>query len=235
MGLKVGSSCWERSRNPHTHTQTEALLSLCWPSRPMGIKGLFPFLSENAPLAIKETKLEAMTGRTLAIDASMCLYQFIVAVRLGEGQSNLTNEAGEVTSHIQGFLTRTIRLLEAGIKPVFVFDGKPPELKRGTLAERQEQKRAADSDLEAALACDRERWRALKEAEKELRDLRAYEVGLPRKHRKVVNGALEAVCEMRRLAEPRALAKERLVMRRVVRLDNSTTTAGGERRENQSP
>ena len=49
----------------------------------MGIKGLFPFLSENAPLSIKETKMEAMTGRVLAIDASTFLYQFLVAIRTG--------------------------------------------------------------------------------------------------------------------------------------------------------
>lgn len=107
----------------------------------MGIKGLFPFISDNAPLAIKHTKLEAMTSRTIAIDASMCLYQFLVAVRLGDSQANLSNEAGEVTSHIQGFLNRTLRLLESGVRPIYVFDGKPPEMKRGTLAAREEKKR----------------------------------------------------------------------------------------------
>jgi len=32
-------------------------------------------------------------------------------------------------SHLQGMMSRTIRLLEAGVKPVFVFDGKPPAMK----------------------------------------------------------------------------------------------------------
>ena len=109
----------------------------------MGIKGLFPFLAEHAPLSIKHTKLEAMTSRTIAIDASMCLHQFLVAVRQGDAQVNLSNEAGEVTSHIQGFLNRTLKLLESGLRPIYVFDGSPPELKRGTLAARAEQKAAA--------------------------------------------------------------------------------------------
>mmetsp|Transcript_70272 Transcript_70272/g.192868 ORF Transcript_70272/g.192868 Transcript_70272/m.192868 type:complete len:401 (-) Transcript_70272:239-1441(-) len=119
----------------------------------MGIKGLMPFINDAAPLAVKETKLEAMTGRTLAIDASMHLYQFLVAVRqAGEaGAANLSNEAGEVTSHIQGFLNRTIRMLELGIKPVYVFDGKPPELKSQTLAGRAEKKAEADVELAAAI------------------------------------------------------------------------------------
>ena len=40
----------------------------------MGIKGLFPFLREKAPAAIKERSLKDYLGRTLAIDASMSLY-----------------------------------------------------------------------------------------------------------------------------------------------------------------
>jgi flap endonuclease-1 len=95
--------------------------------------------------------MEAMTGRTIAIDASMSLYQFLVAVRQGDTHANLSNSAGEVTSHIQGFLSRTVRLLELGIKPVFVFDGKPPDMKRETLASRAERKDDADADLAAAL------------------------------------------------------------------------------------
>lgn len=32
-------------------------------------------------------------------------------------------------SHLMGMFYRTIRMLEHGIKPVYVFDGKPPQLK----------------------------------------------------------------------------------------------------------
>ena len=33
------------------------------------------------------------------------------------------------SSHLMGLFYRTIRLVEHGIKPVYVFDGKPPEMK----------------------------------------------------------------------------------------------------------
>ena len=63
----------------------------------------------------------------------MAIYQFLVAVRSAEkggGASvQLTDENGNVTSHLMGCLSRTVKLLEAGIKPVWVFDGKPPEMK----------------------------------------------------------------------------------------------------------
>eukprot|EP00960_Hanusia_phi_P045558 757320-Hanusia_phi.AAC.1 len=65
-----------------------------------------------------------------------------------DGQAMLTNDAGEVTSHINGLLMRTTKMLECGIKPLYVFDGKPPELKKETLEERKERR----EESEAALA-----------------------------------------------------------------------------------
>jgi 5'-3' exonuclease len=43
-------------------------------------------------------------------------------------------------SHLQGMFYRTIRLISNGIKPVYVFDGKPPTLKSGELAKRYEKR-----------------------------------------------------------------------------------------------
>ena len=34
-----------------------------------------------------------------------------------------------------GFFYRTIRMVENGIKPCYVFDGKPPEMKAGVVRE----------------------------------------------------------------------------------------------------
>lgn len=75
------------------------------------------------------------------------------------GSDNLTNESGNVTSQLSGLLYRSIRLLELGAKPIFVFDGAPPSMKAGELNKRAEAKKAAeqaaqqareDGDLEAA-------------------------------------------------------------------------------------
>lgn len=57
-------------------------------------------------------------GRKIAIDASMCLYQFLIAVRVEGAQ--LTAVDGETTSHLMGMFYRTIRMLDNGIKPVYV-------------------------------------------------------------------------------------------------------------------
>ncbi|KAI9081048.1 hypothetical protein K1719_037028 [Acacia pycnantha] len=115
----------------------------------MGIKGLTKLLADNAPKSMKEQKFESYFGRKIAIDASMSIYQFLIVVGRS-GTEMLTNEAGEVTSHLQGLFSRTIRLLEAGIKPVYVFDGKPPELKRQELAKRFSKRADAGDDLSEA-------------------------------------------------------------------------------------
>ena len=78
----------------------------------------------------------------------MCIYQFLIAVR-SDG-NNMTNEDGETTSHLIGMFYRTIRLMENGIKPVYVFDGKPPTLKGGELQKRKERRAEAEEHLEKA-------------------------------------------------------------------------------------
>lgn len=45
----------------------------------------------------------------------------------------LMNEQGEVTSHLMGTFYRTLRMVDHGIKPAYVFDGKPPDLKSGVV------------------------------------------------------------------------------------------------------
>ncbi|SHO77787.1 5' to 3' exonuclease, 5' flap endonuclease [Malassezia sympodialis ATCC 42132] len=124
----------------------------------MGIKGLTSLLSDEAPSCIKQLDIKTLFGRKVAIDASMSLYQFLIAVRQADGQQ-MMSESGEITSHLLGFFYRTLRMIDYGIKPVYVFDGKPPDLKKevAQLAQRfgrreeareqeEEQKDIADAE-----------------------------------------------------------------------------------------
>jgi len=114
----------------------------------MGIKNLFQIIKEEAPDAIKEGEIKNQFGRKVAIDASMSIYSFMIAVR-SEGQQ-LMNEDGATTSHIMGMFYRTLRMVENGIKPLYVFDGAPPKLKSGELAKRFQRKAEANESLEEA-------------------------------------------------------------------------------------
>jgi len=139
----------------------------------MGIKNLTKLIADYAPAAVRELSIKELTGRSIAIDASMAIYQFLVAVRSagagGAPSMQLTNASGEVTSHLQGLFNRTIRMMEGGIKPVYVFDGKPPQMKSGEvrpeavpssmflmhccclqLAKRKAAKEQAIADMKAA-------------------------------------------------------------------------------------
>ncbi|CAI2304512.1 unnamed protein product [Caenorhabditis sp. 36 PRJEB53466] len=114
----------------------------------MGIKGLSQVIADNAPSAIKVSEIKAFFGRKVAIDASMCLYQFLIAVR--QDGSQLQSEDGETTSHLMGMFYRTIRMIDNGIKPVYVFDGKPPDMKSGELEKRTERRAEAEKALTEA-------------------------------------------------------------------------------------
>ena len=70
--------------------------------------------------------LETMEGRVMAIDSSIWIYQFQATMRDKEGR-------GLVNAHVVGVMRRICKLLFYGIKPVFVFDGGAPVLKRATI------------------------------------------------------------------------------------------------------
>ncbi|KAI0989895.1 hypothetical protein GJ496_006553 [Pomphorhynchus laevis] len=111
-------------------------------SNKMGILNLAKLLADAAPCSIQEFDIKTLFGRKIAIDASMCLYQFLIAIRQ-DGQ-NLENSKGEVTSHLNGLFYRTLRMLDHRIKPIYVFDGKPPVLKSDELAKRAQRRDDAE-------------------------------------------------------------------------------------------
>ncbi len=74
--------------------------------------------------------LETMEGKAMAIDSSIWIYQFQATMRDKEGR-------GLVNAHVVCFLRRICKLLFYGIKPVFVFDGGAPALKRSTIVSRK--------------------------------------------------------------------------------------------------
>lgn len=102
-------------------------------------------------LAVKHTiTLESLSGKIIAIDAFNTLYQFLASIRQEDGQP-LMDFNGRITAHLSGLFYRTARLIENGIKPVYVFDGKPPTFKKRTVQERARNKREAEEKWKKAL------------------------------------------------------------------------------------
>jgi len=102
-------------------------------------------------VAGRKISLSEMSGKVIAIDAFNALYQFLSIIRQPDG-TPLKNRDGEVTSHLSGLFYRCVNLLEAGIRPVFVFDGRPPELKRETIRARAAARTDAEIAWKEALA-----------------------------------------------------------------------------------
>lgn len=95
-----------------------------------------------------EITFGAMGGNRIAIDAFNTLYQFITIIRQRDG-TPLMDSQGHVTSHLSGVLYRTAKLVEHGVRPCYVFDGKPPEFKLVS-KDRKEAKEAAKVRLDEA-------------------------------------------------------------------------------------
>src|SRR2546426_8866931 len=105
------------------------------------------------PITVRHpTSLEALRGRTIAVDGNLELYQFLSVMRTRDGQP-LQDSRDRITSHLNGLAFRTTRLLaDYDIRPVFVFDGPPPELKREEIRRRREAREKSEREYQAAVA-----------------------------------------------------------------------------------
>jgi flap endonuclease-1 len=103
------------------------------------------------PIVVKRhIELDDLRDRVVAIDGNGELYQFLALIRLADG-TPLRDSHGRVTSHLSGLFYRTTRLIaEHGIRPVFVFDGKPPERKTVELERRRAIRARYERESEAA-------------------------------------------------------------------------------------
>lgn len=101
----------------------------------MGVKGLWQLLLPSG----RRISIETLQSKTLAIDASIWLIQFIKVNRFDPDNPEKTIQTTPAV-HIIGFFRRICKLLYHGIKPVFVFDGMTPEIKMREIRERRKRR-----------------------------------------------------------------------------------------------
>jgi flap endonuclease-1 len=117
----------------------------------MGIKCLLKFINET-PNLIQNVDNSKYKFKRIAIDISIFIYKIIISVR--NSGADYTNQKGEITSHILGLFNKTIELLNYGIIPVYVFDGKPPNIKNKTIENRKQIRKKALEKLEQAITIE---------------------------------------------------------------------------------
>lgn len=115
----------------------------------MGVK--FKDITTAEPIEMNDIK-----GKILTVDASNLIYKFLSTMRQPDG-TPLKDSNGNITSHLSGIFFQTSTLISKQIKPVYVFDGKSPELKSKTVQERIEVKKESEKKyLEAKESGDME-------------------------------------------------------------------------------
>src|SRR5215211_4761538 len=87
-------------------------------------------------------KLSDLSDKIIAVDAYNTIYQFLATIRGPTGDS-LTNNKGEITSHLSGLFYRNINFLTENIKLLYIFDGKPHSLKFNEIKRRKESNQEA--------------------------------------------------------------------------------------------
>ncbi|XP_049949071.1 DNA excision repair protein ERCC-5 [Schistocerca serialis cubense] len=103
----------------------------------MGVHGLWNLIEPSG----KIVPLETLENKVLAVDVSIWLHQVVKGFQDTRGNP-LPN------AHLLGLFHRICKLLFYKIKPVFVFDGGVPHLKKQTVAARQQKKNKAETDAE---------------------------------------------------------------------------------------
>lgn len=98
----------------------------------------------------EEIGFEDLENKVIAVDAYNIIYQFLSSIRQRDG-TPLKDSEGRVTSHLSGILYRNANLVEAGIRPVYVFDGAPDMMKEGTLEKRKKRKEEAEKEYKKSL------------------------------------------------------------------------------------
>jgi len=106
-------------------------------------------ISNNIPKT--EIELESLSGKKIAIYAHNTLFQFLSIIRQKDTGEPLRDSQGRITSHLSGLFYRTIKLIDVGIKPIYVYDGEPPEFKKRTIEGRHEAREEAKRKWEEAV------------------------------------------------------------------------------------
>ena len=87
----------------------------------MGVKGLSKFIKEHIPNAINKRKLSELYDSVVAIDTNYYIYKYTIST----------------DDFIKKFASQYLHLTSFGIRPLYVFDGKPPSEKKRVIEKRK--------------------------------------------------------------------------------------------------
>lgn len=104
----------------------------------MGCKGLWSFLNN----VIQNESLDKLRGKPIIIDVMLYIYKYIIGIR--NTGHDILDSNGVNINHIYAMYNLVKNFSENGILPIFVFDGKSPEIKKDIIDKRKLHVEIAD-------------------------------------------------------------------------------------------
>ena len=101
----------------------------------MGVDGLYKFINRNLNDTFKLVSISDIKGKSCIIDGMQHIYSQLIYMRSREKE--VITKEGKNISHIHGLINSLTYYLKNGIIPIFIFDGKSPEIKRNKINERR--------------------------------------------------------------------------------------------------
>ena len=114
----------------------------------MGIKSLTSSIKKESPDSITHENLYKLSGKRVAVDASLVIYQNLLNIG---NRPLFKNSKGKVTNHLSGLFYKIVNYKSLNIEMIFVFDGKPPEIKSDTIKDRKNKSDNAKLKMENAV------------------------------------------------------------------------------------
>ena len=119
----------------------------------MGIKSLTKTIQKESPSSIVHENLYKLTGKRVAVDASLIIYQQLL--NNSKGKLFKTSN-GKITNHITGLFYKIMNYISLNITLIFIFDGKPPDNKKDCIEERKKKSEKA-KELSTTATTDEEK------------------------------------------------------------------------------
>jgi len=104
-------------------------------------------LKKICPSCIHEINTPHLSSKIISCDASITMYQFLFSTLNLTKKNEIVqpqDPSGISSGHIMGLIYRSLFFMENKIKPIWVFDGKPPDEKTDVLVQRMN--RIAESE-----------------------------------------------------------------------------------------
>ena len=100
----------------------------------MGIRSLTQTIKKHAPNTISNENLYKLSGKKVAVDASLIIYQQLLG-----NKKLFRNKDGKITNHIIGLFYKLINFMSLNIDLIFIFDGIPPDNKKKCIQKRKDK------------------------------------------------------------------------------------------------